>query len=817
MFLTICINVASPPGRSPQYSGNGKRTKRLRESLHTAFGNLNNHLTETYNALSPLVSSQELRTLEAMYGVAEDMAEYQYQSPSRRHSGVPPSLRSPLMRLMDVDGGKNLNRLSTSEYSTTSTSVEDENSFERQDLQRTTDSPARGGTTVKRNRSRSSLSYQATGATTPSRTCQQTHGFPGPAAGLLQDRFSPLPARSPRLAQRSSTNLRRASSLKERASNGTIRAPGTDASGESDQDVGELRRLRYNWRYPSTLKEESESSQSLLSTDPSARTEATIKSPLAGDADVSDPQVITIPVRPKGQLRELRLSQSGIGLNSQSYTPPLSSSLSPHFGLSRTPDDQQDPEAYFQLGRLPGAPSPMRLHRKRSSLQSLRYRNPDGTTVIASSPARHHRSRSSLDTTHSNLERFIGALPPSMVNGSRSRGRREGDNRSDVTSRLPDRNSLPGVSRPASSTGYTSSPVLPTFLQPQTHRNVSYGHLTSASLKATLLAVHVKRKRVACALLALDFTADDQVGDGPVHIRHIALAKYWADIHAILDDLRQILMSVANDISAATSACKEAHYEPFLPGRPHDSFAPRQSDQFVMLEQIHILSRLLAGAQNELTELKSSVEQGHKEEIIQQWDRLRLDLAAMIRTWEKGRTTAAKPNVPLTVEAESNGSDQVPDFVRHWDMDDATATVPTKVDTSNDLSSTSPVADESLELPVTAYDDATNHLLDSTSASFLPPPGIEDVFEAVIDIPSARAPAIGPDGKKLSREERIRMVKLAREAATGGNSKAGAGSGSGPSAVAAPTMVKNGQVMDELKSVIGELKRRRVTTPPASQ
>lgn len=814
MFITF--RIFPPRCRSPQYARNEARTKRLHQSLRMAFKNLNNNLTKTYNSLTPLVSSQELRILEAMYGVSEDHEGAGYQSSNPRSPGVPLPLRSPLMRLLDPDrSDKGMNRLSTSEYSTTSTSVEDDNSFERDETQRMTGSPVRGGTLVKRNRARSSFTFQNTGATTPSRTNQPLQGFSGGGStAVSQDRFSPLPARSPRLAQRSTSNLRRASSLKEKASNGTIRPAWTDASGESDLDGGEVRRLRYNWRYPSTLTEESESSQSLFATSASAQTEATIKSPLVQEDNASEHQHITIPVRPKGHLRELRLSQSGIGLNSQSHTPLLSSSLSPQFGLSRTPDEQ-DPGAYFQLGKPPGRASPMHLHRKRSSLQSLRYRNPDGTTVIASSPARHHRTRSSLDTTHGNLERFIGSLPPSMVSGLRGHGRREGDNLSDRSSRISDRNST-GVPRPVSSTGYASSPLLPTFHQPRLDRTVSFGHSTSASLKATLLAVHLKRKRVACALLALDFSVDDKVGDGPMNIRHIALAKYWADVHMILDDLRQRLSSVANDIQT-TSASREAHYEPFLPGRPHDSFAPRQSDQFVMLEQIHILSRLLAGAQNELTELKSSVEQGDREEILQQWDRLRLDLAAMIRTWEKGRTTASKTSLPLAAGAETGEADPVPDFVRHWDIDDLPVSDRQDEDTLNEPSKPPSVPDESSSTQVTAHDDATSHLLDSTSASFLPPPGIEDVFEAVLDFPPPRLPPTGADGKKLSREERIRMVKLARATATTGISKADSGSSSGPLTAAAPTMAKNGQVMDELKSVIGEMKRRRATAPSAPE
>ncbi|KLO11511.1 hypothetical protein SCHPADRAFT_855233 [Schizopora paradoxa] len=104
-------------------------------------------------------------------------------------------------------------------------------------------------------------------------------------------------------------------------------------------------------------------------------------------------------------------------------------------------------------------------------------------------------------------------------------------------------------------------------------------------------------------------------------------------------------------------------------------------------------------------------------------------------------------------------------------------------------------------------DDVTQHLLDSTSASVLPPPGIEQVFEAepVVVQPFTM------ERSKLSREERIKLQKAKRASFQsriptpfGSNAKASrfATFGLGPGA----------DVVDELKDVIWKVgeKRRRL-------
>jgi hypothetical protein len=803
--LFIILRHSSPSSRLDSNVG---RPKHLRETLHKLFANLNSQLLETYSSLAPLVSTQELQTLEAMYGVTDDIERSSFLSPHSPSFHIPLPLRSPLVV------GRMLNRLSASEYSTTSTSVEGDSWYERQEGTNVNGFSSTG-TPDKRSRAHSLLSNQSAMSDTAKRPVTSFYGVPeGGQGGARLDRFSPLPARSPRLAQRqSTTTLRRASSLKEKSSEGTIRTAGrtswTDGSGASDSDAGDGRRLRYSWRYPSTLPEESESASSLpRSDDTIAQIDTIVTSPTAEELKPDQDGSIPIPRRPAPQLKELRLSQSGFGSRSQGNTPLIPSSLSPNFGLTKTPEDQQGFEGYFHAVGGPSRATPQRLHRKRSSLQSLRYLNPDGTSVIASSPARHQRNRSSVDVSQRDLDRFIGTLPVAMVNGLRDHGRREGDNAAKRSSRGSDKTPLPV--RPTSSIGYASSPVYPSSHQPRLQRATSYGHLTLPSLKASFLAIHLKRKRMACALLALDFDAPTDISSDPGHLHQIALAKYWAQIHNILDDLRQSLEAITAEVKTAIMPDKATLFEPFLLGRPHDSFAPRQSDQHIMLEQIHILSRLLAGAQNELTELRSAVEQGDNAVIIQQWDQLRLDLAAMIRSWERGRTIAAKSS--STFQGNAADPDEVPDFVKHWDVDDAPVLDDPDVDTSNEASIYSPIpAEPASAVQVTANDDATSHLLDSTSASFLPPPGIEDVFEALLDFPPKRSPLTGPDGQKLSREERIRLVKLARETSPSLRPANGTNHSDNPLGPAAPVTITNGQVMAELKSVISEMKKRRVT------
>lgn len=790
--------------RSSPYIGIAETPiKRLRQNLNEALTNLSVRLTDTYSALVPLVCAEELRTLEAMYRVEE--AEIPL-SPTWTVSSLPNALGSSRLEegfLMSGPSHADYKRILRSSDSVTSGDAEEE---KMETLRRKLHEDGGIGTTLmKRSRARSSFGPHEKDINPVLRNVQSFHGLSDSGYGSgVQDKFTPLPVRSPRLSQRQGSNLKRATSLKEKASNGTIR-PGRE-------DTGEVRQLQYAWRYPTTLQEESDASQTLPN--PDHATTAGPSEPRPTDDDEETLRSIAIPTNRKGKLRELKLSQSGMAAFSQLGTSHASS---PQFGLSRTPEEGRDPMSYFAAVSGHSATPPLPLRRKRSSLQSLRYRNPDGTTVVASSPARHHRTRSSVDILPSNLNDFINNLPAGIVNGLQKPNHNSRESNSETSPRMSERDSLLSDHRPPSmSARFPVSPATNVNHQPRLQRTISFGHLTLTSLKATFLAIHLKRKRIACELLALDFSAEFVLQRGNAHVREVALARYWANVHMILDDLQTAMNAVTEDIKCTLATCKENayRYEPFLLGRPHESFAPRLSDESVMLEQIHVLARLLASAQNELVALRSSVQQRDKREIIRQWDQLRMDLGAMIRTWEKGRAVASRSEETARTNGNSSIAESLPDFIRHWDADDAPELDIHEADTSNDASVSSPMVDEATSGPnITAFDDATTHLLNSTSSAFLPPPGIEDVFEALLERPVVKS-LVAPDGKKLSREERIRHQKDIREKAARSQSK---DTVTGPNSVAPTTRSRNGEVVKELQEVIAEIRERRTAASPLVQ
>lgn len=779
--------------------------QRLRQNLNDALANLSVRLTDTYSALAPLVCGEELQTLEVMYRVEEVETPL---SPTWTVSSLP---SAPGFRRLDegfsMSGPSHVNnkRISQSTESVTSGGAEEEI---LEPLQRKLRQDGGVGTTlVNRNRARSSLGPRERDLNPVLRNVQSFHGLSDSGYGSgVQDKFTPLPVRSPRLTQRQGSNLKRATSLKEKTSSGTIRP--------RQEDTGEARKMQSAWRYPTTLQEESDASESLVIQNyATATADSHQPEPIVGSGDTS--QSIAIPTNPRGKLRELKLSQSGMGGFSQ---PGTTYPSSPQFELSRTPEEGRDPISYFAAGAGYKATPQMTLRRKRSSLQSLRYRNPDGTTVIASSPARHHRTRSSVDVLPSNLNDFINNLPKGIVNGLQKSSHDSRAMSSEASPRISERDSLLSDHRPPSMNArYPSSPAFHTNQQPRLQRAISYGHLTLTSLKAAFLAIHLKRKRIACELLALDFSADSVIQQGNAHMRHVALAKYWADVHMILDDLQTAMNAITGNIKSTLAICKDNayRYEPFLPGRPHESFAPRLSDESVMLEHIHVLTRLLASAQNELVGLRSSVQQQNKQEIIHQWDQLRMDLAAMIRTWERGRAVASRTNECGPANGVSDTAESLPDFIRHWDVDDDPGLDIHEADTSNDASVSSLMVDEARSaINIAAVDDASTHLLNSTSSAFLPPPGIEDVFEALLERPVVKS-LVGQDGKKLSREERIRYQKEIRERALQGKLKVEGLAG--PNAVAQTIHSRNGEVVKELQEVIAEIRERRNAASPSVQ
>ncbi|KAH9930256.1 uncharacterized protein B0H18DRAFT_930516 [Fomitopsis serialis] len=115
------------------------------------------------------------------------------------------------------------------------------------------------------------------------------------------------------------------------------------------------------------------------------------------------------------------------------------------------------------------------------------------------------------------------------------------------------------------------------------------------------------------------------------------------------------------------------------------------------------------------------------------------------------------------------------------------------------------------ERPDEELDDATAHLLLTTSSRHLPPPGVEQVYEA----DTGGAPSFARERSKLSREERIQQAKARREGGRYGLVPLS----EVPSRPQVERWGPGGEVVQELKDVIWKVgeKRRQLTEQPATR
>lgn len=193
---------------------------------------------------------------------------------------------------------------------------------------------------------------------------------------------------------------------------------------------------------------------------------------------------------------------------------------------------------------------------------------------------------------------------------------------------------------------------------------------------------------------------------------------------------------------------------------------------------------------------------------IEAYERLRRELGLALRECERGRERLLDVVYPpdnYGPEDESHSSDDVPalghDGSDESDKPDSTF--------SFDIEQESPpegytvVALEAVDGG--AMDDATSHLLLSTSTQHLPPPGIEQVFEA----DTGSVGAFKRERSKLTREERIKLMKAKRESEGG---MLGLGLSTGQEMERRGGTEKwgpGGEVVQELKDVIWKVGERR--------
>lgn len=267
--------------------------------------------------------------------------------------------------------------------------------------------------------------------------------------------------------------------------------------------------------------------------------------------------------------------------------------------------------------------------------------------------------------------------------------------------------------------------------------------MSLSALKAAFYGSHLKRQRVACCLLALRFGRRD----GP--LEEIQSARYWLQVRGVLEALRDDCKSDREAIEAIeivqplVKPKTPRQWTPTL-GSPVD-FAPRMSDEELMLRHMHEMETLLAATATTLGSVTLDAS------ALSQWSELRSDLSNLVREWERGKDVLER----------IVGVPELPPFMKAWSESPQQPSTPV-------MSPAAPTTPTVLSSPARSDDDVGDHLISSASPNSLPPPGIDTVFEG------------------FSSRSRPQRIKLAPVAAN-----------------------HNGQVVDELRDVIGLIRKKK--------
>lgn len=188
-------------------------------------------------------------------------------------------------------------------------------------------------------------------------------------------------------------------------------------------------------------------------------------------------------------------------------------------------------------------------------------------------------------------------------------------------------------------------------------------------------------------------------------------------------------------------------------------FAPKTSDQRLLVEHIDKMSSSIVKVWGELANLRSTLGREGEGETSERWAKVRESVGEVIREWERGREVSNRMdehcqeetlgNNEVGEESEEAQEPKMPDFLRAWE------------DTSRSRS-TSPETDRQsfinkihlAEHPsISPHHDESSLVLDQ-----LPLPGKDTVFESV----SAPLPRAKTTLNGMAREERIKVMREAR-------------------------------------------------------
>jgi hypothetical protein len=364
-------------------------------------------------------------------------------------------------------------------------------------------------------------------------------------------------------------------------------------------------------------------------------------------------------------------------------------------------------------------------------------------------------------------------------------------------------------------------------------------HPLSLSALRNALQGAIASRRYACShLLALRFDDEDEA--------------YWEDVRSVMGLLISTLVDASSRLSVALddaengrlkeetmSSAETAHSSAQNSNRPI-SFAPMPSHLSRFAAHVDAMSTALNDAREHLEQCLASL-RAHSPDgddigrlrptsptppkelpALQSYERLRRELGLALRECERGRERLldiVSPRLHVVVAEDDNAyPDDLPSLGHDAGSDESD-----KLDSTSTIFDLQRGSDEDNALfsvagPEGAPDDATSHLLLNASSRHLPPPGIEQVFEAETgpNVPFTK------ERSKLSREERIRLAKARRE-----SERLGLDLGilSEPPKQKRESWGPSGEVVEELKDVIWKVgeRRRKMTdsvsddvSPPAS-
>ncbi|KIR29344.1 hypothetical protein I309_01936 [Cryptococcus deuterogattii LA55] len=404
------------------------------------------------------------------------------------------------------------------------------------------------------------------------------------------------------------------------------------------------------------------------------------------------------------------------------------------------------------LGSTDGDPG-----RKRRSLQNMPYYPYSETDHLPGADLARTRSMPISD---------LQTLRSAQSTCSRSR-------RSSVNRNLPPVGlglGLPNIflSEKRSSFASVSSPLSRGPLE----RINSVSPLTTPALTASSLGIHLKRRRMACCLLGLRFEEPNDM--------------YWEEVSSTLEELSKkmkkecvvvenVLKQVRKDMAIKETLDDLAGGLSGLPNmgifppettfpfpttltNQQRDFAPKTSDERLLMGHIDKMSSSIVKAWGELASLRSTLGRDGEGERLKKWAKVRESLGEVIREWERGREVSNRMDErdqggrrgnDEIEESEEMQEPKMPDFLRAWEDTSTSESTSLETDRQSFINKVHLAEHPSSSL---------NHDDPPLPLDQLPRPGKDTVFESV-SAPLSRTTAVL---NCMTREERIKLMKEAR-------------------------------------------------------